>query len=157
MYIYLNQGQIQLLTNCAFYFPTQQTFVPITLRKVHVVTTNEQTLTLQTYCSQSYPATVSNCIVTAKRINWFFHRSEFLDYFFLFVFLYKIGRINWNHIDKGKIVNRIFHSYGGNAFLHWGHYFFIFIHYWRHLLWYLWLQGVFINLTLSLDIPGALI
>lgn len=40
MYIYLNQGQIPLLTNCAFYFPTQQHFIPITLRKVHTVVGN---------------------------------------------------------------------------------------------------------------------
>ncbi len=71
MYIYLNQGQVALLTNCAVYVPNQQNFIPFTFRKVHTVGGNEQTLSLQTYCTQSYPVTFANIIVTAKRIDWF--------------------------------------------------------------------------------------
>jgi len=40
MYIYLNQGQVALLTNCAVYVPNQQHFIPFNLRKVHAVTAN---------------------------------------------------------------------------------------------------------------------
>ncbi len=69
MYIYLNQGQVPLLTNCAVYVPNQQHYIPFTLRKVHTVVANEQTLSLQTYCTASYPVTVANCIVTAKKLD----------------------------------------------------------------------------------------
>jgi hypothetical protein len=69
MYIYLNSGQVALLTNCAVYVPNQQHFIPFTFRKVHTVTGNEQTMSLQTYCTASYPVTISNAMVTAKRIN----------------------------------------------------------------------------------------
>ena len=69
MYLYLNSGQITLLTNCAVYVPSNSHFIPFTYRKVHTVSLNEQTLNLQTYCTQSYPVTVSNCVVTAKRID----------------------------------------------------------------------------------------
>lgn len=40
MYVYLNQGQVPFLTNCAFYLPNNQNYIPITLRKVHTVGTN---------------------------------------------------------------------------------------------------------------------
>lgn len=70
MYCYLNQGQVALLTNCAVYVPNQQHFIPFTLRKVHTVTTNDQTLSLQTYCTASYPVTFANVVVTAKKIDW---------------------------------------------------------------------------------------
>ncbi len=69
MYCYLNQGQVPFLTNAAFYVPNTQNHVPITLRKIHTVTANEQTLTLHTYCSQSYPSNVRNCIATVKRLD----------------------------------------------------------------------------------------
>jgi hypothetical protein len=69
MYIYLNQGQVALLTNCAVYVPNQQQFIPFTFRKVHQVTTNQQTLSLQTYSTASYPVTFANCLVTAKKID----------------------------------------------------------------------------------------
>ena len=69
MYMYLNQGQVTLLTNCAIYVPNQQNFIPYTFRKVHNVTSEEQTLSLQTYCTASYPVTIMNCMVTAKRID----------------------------------------------------------------------------------------
>jgi len=69
MYCYLNQGQVQLLTNCAYYMPSNSYFVPFTLKKVHTVNGESETLNLQTYCTQSYPVTVRNCTVTAKRID----------------------------------------------------------------------------------------
>jgi hypothetical protein len=69
MYMYLNQGQVALLTNCAIYVPNQQHFIPYTFRKVHTVTAENQTLTLQTYCTASYPVNIANCMVTAKRID----------------------------------------------------------------------------------------
>ena len=70
MYMYLNQGLVALLTNCAVYVPNQKHFIPFTFRKVHNVTTADQTLSLQTYCTASYPVTIANAMVTAKRIDW---------------------------------------------------------------------------------------
>jgi len=69
MYMYLNQGLVVLLTNCAIYVPNNTNFIPYTYRKIHAVTGNEQTLSLQTYCTASYPVTITNCIVSAKRIE----------------------------------------------------------------------------------------
>ena len=69
MYVYLNQGQIPLLANCAVYVPNSANYIPFTLRKVHTVSENLQTLSLQTYCTASYPVNIRNSIVTARKLN----------------------------------------------------------------------------------------
>ena len=68
MYLYLNQGQISLLANCAIYVPNQTQYIPFTYRKVHTVTENSQKLSLQTYCTGSYPVAIKNAIVTARKL-----------------------------------------------------------------------------------------
>lgn len=67
MYIYFNQSQ-QIMQNCGFYVPSGQNYLPVTLRKVHNVESDGQTVTFNTYCAHSYPIHLKNVVVTAQTI-----------------------------------------------------------------------------------------
>jgi hypothetical protein len=69
MYIYLNSGQQTLLTNCAIYVPNMQNYIPYTYRKILNVNEDNYKLMLQTYCTASYPCSVRNAIVTARKLD----------------------------------------------------------------------------------------
>ena len=68
IYLYFNQGQT-LMQNCGFYVPTTTHFIPHTVRKIHAVTNESETVQFTTYCANSYPITVRNAVVTAKPIS----------------------------------------------------------------------------------------
>ena len=91
---------------------------------------------------------IEECLFWNQRILFHWHP---------FSIAFKNGKLNYELIEcvvlwlciclfvgfKGK--GYCYHSYGGNLNLHWGHYILIFIQASKHLLWYMWLQGVFIN------------
>jgi hypothetical protein len=65
MYIYFNQGQT-VMQNAGFYVPQNANFSPHTVRKIHTVTAENETVSFTTYYANSYPITIRNAIITAK-------------------------------------------------------------------------------------------
>lgn len=57
------------MSNSGFYVPTTSYFMPHTLRKVHSVNNNEEVVNINTYYASSYPVTLRNVVVTAKRLD----------------------------------------------------------------------------------------
>lgn len=68
LYLYLNEGG-SLFPNAGFYSPTSANFIPHTVRKVHTVANESEKVNFMTYCANSYPVTIRNAIITAKRLN----------------------------------------------------------------------------------------
>lgn len=68
MYLYFQQGQ-QIIQNCGFYLPSGAQFTPITVRKLHTVANAEENIIFNTHCSQSYPVTLKNVVLTAQQVN----------------------------------------------------------------------------------------
>ena len=66
-YVYFKQGEA-LMTNCGFYVPNGQHFMPHTFRKVHTVNEESENVTFTTYCATSYPIQVRNAIITARKL-----------------------------------------------------------------------------------------
>jgi len=64
-YIYFNQGE-QVIQNCGFYLPSTSQFMPHTIRKIHTVKEDNEAASFTTYCTNSYPVTLKNCIITAR-------------------------------------------------------------------------------------------
>lgn len=77
LYVYMNNGQVNVLQNCGFYVSTSSYFMPHTLRKVHQTKSDNEVVTIQTYYAQSYPVTIKNFIISAKQIQWSSIYSDF--------------------------------------------------------------------------------
>ena len=68
IYLYLNQGQA-LMQNSGFYEPTTSNYVPHIIKKIHNVGSDMEEVKITNYYGQSYPVTIRNFILTAKRID----------------------------------------------------------------------------------------
>jgi hypothetical protein len=64
-YVYLNQGE-SVIQNCGYYVPTTSQFMPHTIRKIHTVKADNDTVSFTTNSTSSYPVTLKNCIITAR-------------------------------------------------------------------------------------------
>ena len=65
LYIYLNEGG-NLMPNCGFYVPNNTNFTAHTIRTVHVVNQETESVSFNTYYAGSYPVTIKNAIITAR-------------------------------------------------------------------------------------------
>jgi hypothetical protein len=64
-YLYFCQG-LQVMVHCGFYVPTTTHFMPHTVRKIHIVKSEEELIQFTTYCANSYPAILRNAIIVAR-------------------------------------------------------------------------------------------
>ena len=68
IYLYVNQGQ-QMLQNAGFYAPTSSYFMPHVIQKSHNVNSESEVVNINTYQANSYPVTLKNVVISAKRID----------------------------------------------------------------------------------------
>ena len=68
IYLYINQVT-PITQNGCFYTPTGAYFTPHVIRRTYNVNTIEEEVNINTYCANSYPVSLRNVTVTAKRLQ----------------------------------------------------------------------------------------